>query len=550
MKDKYLANTYVQLAVLLLLTGLTFFTHLGALEPTLMEARNFITAREMTEHHNWLIPTMNGELRLAKPPLPTWATALAGVRAGDMYNLAALRFPASVMAGLTVLFLFLLARQLTRDRLVPFLAGLVLLSSYLFVHLGRQATWDIYCHSFMLGAIWLFVVAYRRQGQQYGVFALSGLFLGLSFMSKGPVSFYALLLPFLLSYAYGYGLREVKEKRNGMLLALGICAVVAMLWPLYVHVAEPESLSRNMSAESTAWISRHVKAVWYYWTFPGEMGLWTLLTFVALLAPYARPRIGRYGNYRFLAAWVLVSVVLLSLVPEKKERYLLPMLLPMALLTAHYLKYLIDAFAAGRGSAWDRRILQAFGGITALAVGAVPVFLYFFAYRVQAISVGALAAFSVFFLAAAAGVLWLVRKKAAANLFISGVGLHVVLLMVAIPIYERITAPAHDYAGLEEVRELNELRLLPFYSVNGMRPESVWEVGKEVDTIRIVNRRLQIPGKLPAIVFSVKPIPIGAAPAAGEVWLRKLNVYNYSTEAPEKKYHMYLLTERTPQEGS
>ncbi|GAA4438734.1 hypothetical protein GCM10023188_34510 [Pontibacter saemangeumensis] len=381
-----ISNVYVQLAILLLLTGFTFFGYLGALEPTLMEARNFITAREITQHHNWLIPTMNGALRLAKPPLPTWITALAGISAGDINDISWLRVPAAAMAAFTALFLFLLSRQLTRDRLIPFLAAAVLVTSYLFVHLGRQATWDVYCHSFMLGAIWLFVKGCRKEGKQFGLFALCGVLCGLSFMSKGPVSFYALLLPFLLSYSYGYGTRSFKAKWKEMLLALCTCLFIAGLWPLYVYLVEPESLAMSVSQESSAWTSRHLKPLWFYWAFPGEAGVWTLFTFAALLVPYAKPRIQRYGNYRFLAAWVLFSVVLLSLIPEKKERYLLPLLLPMALLTAHYLKYLLDSFKESRNSKWDDRVLLANGIVIALAVFAVPVLLYQYAFKAHAVS--------------------------------------------------------------------------------------------------------------------------------------------------------------------
>ncbi len=540
---RYLANTYVQLAVLLLLTGLTFFPNLDALEPTLMEARNFITAREISQHGNWLTPTMNGELRLAKPPLPTWVTALAGISVGDMHNIAVLRFPAAMMAGFTVLFLFLLARQLTKDKLVPFLAGLVLLTSYLFVHLGRQATWDVYCHSFMMGAIWLFVKSLKKEGPQHGLFALCGLLLGLSFMSKGPVSFYALLLPFLLSYAYGYGLPELKAKRNGILLALGVCGVVALLWPLYVYLAEPERMGFIMARESTAWVSRHVKPFWYYWTFPGEAGMWTLLTFVALLAPYARPRIQRYGNYRFLAAWVLVAVVLLSLIPEKKERYLLPMLMPMALLTAHYLKYLMDAFSEGMASRWDTLLLRSYGILTTIVILLVPVLLYLFAYRGQALSGVALVIAALFFLAAGAALVWMIRNKAAAYIFYCTVAAHVVLLLVLMPVYDKATgSEGETHAALEEVREEEELQALPFYAVNGMRLESVWEVGKKVDTAWVVNSRLQLPDKLPAIVFSVQPLSEVEA-SSRNIRCLQVRKYNFNAETPDKKYYMYLLSE-------
>lgn len=59
-----------------------------------MEARNMVTAREMVHDGNWLVPTMNGDLRLEKPPLPTWLTAVAEMISPD--NLALQR----AMAGL------------------------------------------------------------------------------------------------------------------------------------------------------------------------------------------------------------------------------------------------------------------------------------------------------------------------------------------------------------------------------------------------------------------------------------------------------------------
>lgn len=453
----FLSKTSTQLVILMLLTGLTFFTNLSAVEPTLMESRNFITAREMTQQQNWLLPTMNGELRLAKPPLPTWLTALAGLSAGDMGNLAVLRFPAAAISVLAVLMLFMLARLLTHDPLVPFLAAAILTTSYLFVHLGRQATWDVYCHSFMLGAIWQFVKGCRKEGLSYGNFALCGVFLGLSFMSKGPVSFYALLLPFLFSYGYGYGLQAFKDKRKGILLVLLVFVVIASAWPFYVYLREPENFALMMTQESDAWMTRHVKPLWFYVTFPAETGMWTLLTFLALLAPYARPRVQPYGNYRFLAVWVLASVVLLSIIPEKKERYLLPVVIPMALLTAHYLKFLLDYCKTGKGTKWDYRVLLANGIITSVALFAAPFLLYFFAYKTHALSAAELVLASLFFLVAGLGLLWMIRKKAFYPYFLIIIGLHVGLLLLFIPLYKSVTSlneehSSHHYIERQAVR--------------------------------------------------------------------------------------------------
>lgn len=61
--------------LILLYTGI--FAHRALLGVDIMEARNLITAREMIETGYWFLPTLHGESRLAKPPLPTWLTAAA-----------------------------------------------------------------------------------------------------------------------------------------------------------------------------------------------------------------------------------------------------------------------------------------------------------------------------------------------------------------------------------------------------------------------------------------------------------------------------------------
>ncbi len=56
--------------------------NLDTINVTIMEARNFITAREMVNEGNWILTTLNGEPRYQKPPLPTWITAVFGYLTG------------------------------------------------------------------------------------------------------------------------------------------------------------------------------------------------------------------------------------------------------------------------------------------------------------------------------------------------------------------------------------------------------------------------------------------------------------------------------------
>ena len=76
---------------------IAFFVNNDVIVPDIMESRNIVTAREMVYDGHWIVPTMNGELRLEKPPLPTWLTAVAEMISPD--NVALQRG----MAGLAAL---------------------------------------------------------------------------------------------------------------------------------------------------------------------------------------------------------------------------------------------------------------------------------------------------------------------------------------------------------------------------------------------------------------------------------------------------------------
>ena len=73
-------NRNLQLFLLFLIAFIAFVANNGAIEANIMEARNLTTAREILQKNNWLEPTMNGELRLEKPPLPKYRGRKCAVR--------------------------------------------------------------------------------------------------------------------------------------------------------------------------------------------------------------------------------------------------------------------------------------------------------------------------------------------------------------------------------------------------------------------------------------------------------------------------------------
>jgi len=207
-----------------------------------------------------------------------------------------------------------------------------------------EAPWDIYTHAFMLMGICGMVMLFRSERMYWKAVILVVFGVSASVLSKGPISFYALLLPFLISYGICY-CKEISGKQwlriSGLLitgLALGFC------WYIYVRYADPETFNRIAKEETGNWTNFNVRPFYYYWSFFTQSGLWTIPTFIALLYPYLKSRVTDIQGYQFTLLWTVLSVFLLSIIPEKKSRYLMPVLIPLALNTGYYINYLMRRF--------------------------------------------------------------------------------------------------------------------------------------------------------------------------------------------------------------
>lgn len=128
----------VHVFFLLLVCYFSFFVHNRVIYADIMESRNLVTAREIVMEGNWLIPTMNGELRLEKPPLPTWVAACIELISPD--NLPLQRAAAGIMATLLVFFLYGFAAYQTRRDVFGLISALVLCTSFNIILMGRTAT--------------------------------------------------------------------------------------------------------------------------------------------------------------------------------------------------------------------------------------------------------------------------------------------------------------------------------------------------------------------------------------------------------------------------
>ena len=87
-----------------------------------------------------------------------------------------------------------------------------------------------------------------------------------------------------------------------------------------------------------------MRPFYYYWSFFTQSGIWTIPAFISLLYPYLKSRVKNLKAYQFSLLWTLLAVILLSLIPEKKSRYLMPVLIPLSINISFYINYLITEF--------------------------------------------------------------------------------------------------------------------------------------------------------------------------------------------------------------
>lgn len=458
-----------------------FYPHLSVIEVNIMEARNFITAREMLDYGNWIHTTMNLEPRYEKPPLPTWLTALSGSVFG-MTNLFGLRLPAALSVTFLIFTFFAFSKTILRDRKQAFYTSLILATSFYIVFSGRNGQWDIFAQTFMAFAIFKLFEVFESDHKSWPSWILAGLFLGLSFMSKGPIAFFSLLLPFLIAYGIVYRYRGFSSKLGPLLASLLVMAIVGFSWGLYIYLTDTSSAEYIADKETIAWSNRNVKPFYHYWSFFTQSGIWTYFSFLALLYPFMIRRVEKQTEYRFSLFWTLAAVILLSMVPEKKERYLLPVLIPLALNTSFYIEYLTRK---SKEILKTDVILANFGfGLIGL-IGLVFPFGVFFFFKGQinphwiSFILTSVALFSLGVLL----FLWM-RKRQYEKCFYATVLFVCSIILFAFPMAE-LTYDNDKFLSASTLRNTPEVKDLDLYSTDSLiSPELIFDLGEPVKIIR------------------------------------------------------------------
>jgi len=490
--------------ILIIFIGIsTFFINNKVIFPGIMESRNIVTAREMVINGNYMLPKMNGALRLEKPPLPTWIAAAVEYVSPD--NIILQRIMAGLVALFLVFFLYKLAYELTSNRNFSLVSSLVLMTSYNIILMGRTATWDIYCHSFMLGAIYFLFRSLKREGPQLFGFLLSGIFMGLSFLSKGPVSFYALLLPFLLALPFLNNLKY-KGKLRSLLLMIVVMLIISTWWYTFLIVFHYDEFSYVLHKESGAWINHNVRSWYYYSTFFLETGVWALLLLSAIILPFVRSKFKITRKNLFMIMWLIFQLVLLSLLPEKKNRYLLPILIPAAYIIAELIVYWKGVLFRNSKLSLDKIIYKVNIYLIALIIAVLPIGMYFFIFKSGNMSMFALIVDSIIIWSIAIYLFYSGWKSGVFNIVYGVVTLFLFAEIALMPYVGNLTNNP-DFNSISQTRNMEELKDLEFYNLpdEELRIEIVYAACKEIHPLSLADS-IAVEGALPFVILTHKPI--------------------------------------------
>jgi 4-amino-4-deoxy-L-arabinose transferase-like glycosyltransferase len=327
------------------------------------EGRYAEIPREMLARGEWVVPYLQGEPYLDKPPLFYWLV-MGSYQLLGVHDWSARLVPALAVHG-CVLLTYLLGRRRLGER-AAFAGALLLGLAPGFISVGRLLVLD------GLLALWvtlsLFaaleaVDAGRLRGRWW---ALAAAACGLGVLTKGPVAL-ALLVPPLVAYRW-LGGRCCRVGRGAILAFAGVVLLINLPWYVAAGWRLPGFASyffwrHNVMRFLTPF--DHQQPVWYY----GPIVLAGLLPGSLLAVPWwrflgsadpeaARCRCPALGFLLLAGGW---CVLFFSLSGSKLPTYVLPAFPPIALALGYYVAR----------SRWHRSPAAATGlGLTAVLLAA------------------------------------------------------------------------------------------------------------------------------------------------------------------------------------
>lgn len=329
------------------------------------ETRYLTVAWEMWSRDSFLVPLLNGEPYSHKPPLLFWLVHggwwVFGVN--DWWPRCV---PALATLGLLATVRALGVRLWPSQPSVAATAPLLLAGSAFVLAFSGFIMFDLLLAALLaLAGVFTWRMGEGRSPWISSV--LAGAFTGLAILAKGPVSL-VFVLPLWLTGPWWRRDPRARGWRwwGQVSLALCVAVLVPLSWALPAAAAGgnayAEAILLKQTSQRMVHSFAHQRPFWYYALFLPLLWLpWTLWP-RAWQALFSAAAI-RDAASRFLWAWWLPALVVLSAVSGKQPQYLLPVMAPLALLLARGFA-LNDASTRLDRAGWiPAVVVMGFGGV-------------------------------------------------------------------------------------------------------------------------------------------------------------------------------------------
>jgi 4-amino-4-deoxy-L-arabinose transferase-like glycosyltransferase len=296
------------------------------------EARVLETAREMVtspDRRQWLVPRLNDEVRLQKPPLAYWAAAGAFELLG--VSEFAGRLPFALAGWLTLAVVYRFGKALVDQRFGLLSAG-ILLTSYMFFRHFRLAETDALAALFVTASVYWMWHGTRAVDMSRAVvfFHLAAAAIGLAVLAKGPPGAFPLL--FLIAWA-AIERRWTALRRFLVSGALLTAVAIGASWFFLIR-STPEARILLTEVRVVTAGEQHPGPFYVYvpqlFVIPAPWtGLYVLGLIWAILHWRAQPAM------RVVLTWGAVIFIPLCFVGNKQNHYLVPLTPAVAMVAAY-----------------------------------------------------------------------------------------------------------------------------------------------------------------------------------------------------------------------
>lgn len=319
--------------ILLVLPAALLYPSLGfhLFEPD--EGRYAQIPREMLARGDWVVPHLQGEPYLDKPPLLYWLVMVSYSIFGAADWSARLAPALAVHAAILVL--YLVGRRSVGER-PAFWGALLLALAPGFLSVGRLLVLDGLLAFLVTTALLCALEALRTDRLRWSWWLVSALACGLGVLTKGPISL-ILLAPPLLAYRW-LSAPAWKLPRGAILAYLAVVVLTPLPWYVAMSLRVPGFLTEFFWKHNVVrFLSPfdHLEPVWFYapillaGLLPGTLLLVPAFRFLLTAdADQARQRPPALGFLLLAGLW---CVLFFSLSGCKLATYVLPAFPPLAL---------------------------------------------------------------------------------------------------------------------------------------------------------------------------------------------------------------------------